>query len=326
MTTFDRFSERTRRALALAQAEARGLDQSTVNTAHLLLGVLGERDSISVRALQAMGMDVDDLRGFTRSILHTGLMETEGEGLSQPAKLVLQHAIDESRQLGSELVEPEHVLLGMIRTNEGYAGNWLRSQGVSLETARAEIGRGQDLSAPSGDQPTGAQMPPPRAHEVRSSNPVPFSRFSERARTVLEMASAEATRLNHDYVGTEHLLLALVREGEGVGARALTAMGAQLIKIQVAIEFIVGRGEPEPPADAPGLTPRSKKVLELAVDESRRMGHDHVGTEHLLLGLVREGEGIAGGVLESVGVTLDKARAQVLKLLEGPPEPSTGDT
>ena len=324
MTNFDRFSERTRRALALAQAEARRLDQAPVNTAHLLLGVFGEGESVSMHALQAMGLDVDELRGFTVSILHMGLIETEGEGLSHEAKHVLQHAIDESLQLGSASIEPEHVLLGMIRTNEGYAGNWLRSQGVTVESARAEIRRGQ-AAALLEDQPTGEHAPSTHTFRALVSDPEHFSRFSERARKVLELAESEARRFNHDYVGTEHLLLALVREGEGVGARALTAMGAHLAKIRVAIEFIVGRGEPEPPAEAPGLTPRSKRVLQLAIDESRRMGHDYVGTEHLLLGMVREGEGIAAGVLESVGVTLDTARAHVAMLLENPPEPSTGD-
>ena len=325
MTNFDRFSERTRRALALAQAEARRLDQAPVNTGHLLLGVLGERDSISVHALQAMSLDVDEVRGFTVSTLHTGLIETGGEGLSHEAKQVLQHAIDESLQLGSASIEPEHVLLGMIQADDGYAGNWLRSQGVTIENARAEIRRRQGVITLPENQPKSEQTLSSHTYRALTGETPQFNRFTERARTVLELAESESRRLNHDYVGTEHLLLALVREGEGVGARALTAMGAHLVKIRVAIEFIVGRGKPEPPAEAPGLTPRSKKVLQLAIDESRRMGHDYVGTEHLLLGMVREGEGIAGGVLESLDVTLDKARAEVTKLLENPPEPSPGD-
>jgi ATP-dependent Clp protease ATP-binding subunit ClpC len=135
---------------------------------------------------------------------------------------------------------------------------------------------------------------------------------------VLQLAQEEAQRFNHNYIGTEHLLLGLLREGSGVAARVLNDMGVQLPKDRSAVEFIIGRGEDAVIGDI-GLTPRSIKVLQLAVDESRRLKHDHVGTEHLLLGLVREGEGIAAGVLESLGVTLDKVRAQVMKTLDDPP-------
>src|SRR5690349_1175095 len=141
-----------------------------------------------------------------------------------------------------------------------------------------------------------------------------FDKFTERARKVLSLAQEEAQRFNHPYIGTEHLLLGLVREGEGVAARVLTNMGVQLPKVRSAVEFIIGRGEGAVIGDI-GLTPRAKKVLELAVDEGRRLNHHYIGTEHLLLGLVREGEGIAAGVLESLGVNLEKVRAQVMQVV-----------
>ncbi len=141
-----------------------------------------------------------------------------------------------------------------------------------------------------------------------------FDKFTERARKVLQLANDEATRFNHNYIGTEHLLLGLVREGDGVAARVLANMGVQLPKVRAAVEFIIGRGERPPQGDI-GLTPRAKRVIELAFDEARRQNHHYIGTEHLLLGLVREGEGIAAGVLESLGVSLDKVRAQVIQVL-----------
>src|SRR5690349_4618789 len=141
-----------------------------------------------------------------------------------------------------------------------------------------------------------------------------FDKFTERARKVLSLAQEEAQRFNHPYIGTEHLLLGLVREGEGVAARVLTNMGVQLPKVRSAVEFIIGRGEGAVIGDI-GLTPRAKKVIELAVDEARRLNHHYIGTEHLLLGLVREGEGIAAGVLESLGVNLEKVRAQVMQVV-----------
>ena len=141
-----------------------------------------------------------------------------------------------------------------------------------------------------------------------------FDKFTERARRVLTLAQEEALRFNHNYIGTEHLLLGLVREGEGVAAKVLSNMGVELNKVRSAVEFIIGRGDRAVMGEI-GLTPRAKKVIELAVDEARRLGHHYIGTEHLLLGLVREGEGIAAGVLESLGVSLDKVRAEVTRIL-----------
>ncbi len=141
-----------------------------------------------------------------------------------------------------------------------------------------------------------------------------FEKFSERARRVLSLAQEEAQRFNHNYIGTEHILLGLVRETEGVAARVLSGLGVDLTKVRSAVEFIIGRGE-KPTQGEIGLTPRAKKVVELAVDEARRMNHTYIGTEHLLIGLLREGEGVAAGVLESLGVTLEKVRAETHRIL-----------
>jgi len=141
-----------------------------------------------------------------------------------------------------------------------------------------------------------------------------FDKFTERARKVLTLAQEEATRFNHNYIGTEHLLLGLVREGEGVAAKVLGNLGVELNRVRSAVEFIIGRGDRMIVGEI-GLTPRAKKVIELAVDEARRLGHHYIGTEHLLLGLVREGEGIAAGVLESLGVNLEKVRSQTIQVL-----------
>lgn len=144
-----------------------------------------------------------------------------------------------------------------------------------------------------------------------------FDRFTERARKVLSLAQEEAQRFQHNYIGTEHLLLGLVREGEGVAARVLESMGVELYKVRQAVEFIIGRGDRIVLGEI-GLTPRAKRVIELAVDEARRLNHHYIGTEHILLGLVREGEGIACGVLESLGVTLHKVRLHTIAILSGP--------
>ncbi len=150
-----------------------------------------------------------------------------------------------------------------------------------------------------------------------------FEKFSERARRVLSLAQEEAQRFNHNYIGTEHILLGLVRETEGVAARVLANLGVDLNKVRSAVEFIIGRGE-RPAQGEIGLTPRAKKVVELAVDEARRMNHTYIGTEHLLIGLLREGEGVAAGVLESLGVTLDKVRSETHRILSQSTPTSSG--
>ena len=150
-----------------------------------------------------------------------------------------------------------------------------------------------------------------------------FEKFSERARRVLSLAQEEAQRFNHNYIGTEHILLGLVRETDGVAAKVLANLAVELSKVRSAVEFIIGRGERATPGEI-GLTPRAKKVIELAVDEARRLNHHYIGTEHLLIGLMREGEGVAAGVLESLGVNLDKVRGETTRILTQTVQQSQG--
>jgi ATP-dependent Clp protease ATP-binding subunit ClpC len=140
-----------------------------------------------------------------------------------------------------------------------------------------------------------------------------FGRFTERAQKVLALAQEEAVRLGHNNIGTEHILLGLIREGEGIAAKALTALGLGLEKIQDEVEALIGKGQEK--TNNIAYTPRAKKVIELSMDEARKLGHTYVGTEHILLGLIREGEGVAARVLNNLGVSLNKARQQVLQLL-----------
>ncbi|OQV45933.1 ATP-dependent protease ATP-binding subunit ClpC [Bacillus velezensis] len=141
-----------------------------------------------------------------------------------------------------------------------------------------------------------------------------FGRFTERAQKVLALAQEEALRLGHTNIGTEHILLGLVREGEGIAFKALEALGLNSDKMQKEVESLIGRGQ-ESTTSVPHYTPRAKKVIELSMDEARKLGHSYVGTEHILLGLIREGEGVAARVLNNLGVSLNKARQQVLQLL-----------
>ena len=188
---------------------------------------------------------------------------------------------------------------------------------------RANLPGGWRIATWRNAGPRWALFPPPagwrrrmRAQYARRTTAMQghFTQFTERARKVLSLAQEEAQGFSHNYIGTEHLLLGLIREQEGVAARVLANLGVDLERARSAVEFIIGRGDRLVLGEI-GLTPRAKKVIELAVDEGRRLGHHHVGTEHLLLGLVREGEGIAAGVLASLGVNLERARAETLIVL-----------
>jgi ATP-dependent Clp protease ATP-binding subunit ClpC len=143
-----------------------------------------------------------------------------------------------------------------------------------------------------------------------------FERFTDRARRVVVLAQEEARMLNHNYIGTEHILLGLVHEGEGVAARVLTALGIGLKDVRHEIEEIIGQAQSAPTGQIP-FTPRAKKVLELSLREALQLGHNYIGTEHILLGLVREGEGVGAQVLRKRGATLDGVRAEVVSLLSG---------
>ncbi len=145
-----------------------------------------------------------------------------------------------------------------------------------------------------------------------------FERFTDRARRVVVLAQEEARELNHYYIGTEHLLLALLREGDGVAAQALTALGIGLEDARREIDAIIGRGTEQPSGHIP-FTPRTKKVLELSSREAQLLGHNYVGTEHLLLGLLREGDGVAVQIFVRRGIDLNRVRQQVIQILPGHP-------
>ena len=143
-----------------------------------------------------------------------------------------------------------------------------------------------------------------------------FERFTDRARRVVVLAQEEARLLDHGYIGTEHLLLGLIHEGDGVAVKALESLGISLEAVRQQVEAIIGRGQQAPSGHIP-FTPRAKTVLELSLREAGQLGHDYIGTEHILLGLVREGDGVAAQVLVRLGADPNRVRQQVLQLLHG---------
>ncbi|EQD82253.1 hypothetical protein N599_31675, partial [Saccharopolyspora erythraea D] len=155
-----------------------------------------------------------------------------------------------------------------------------------------------------------------------------FERFTERARRVVVLAQEEARTLNHNYIGTEHILLGLVHEGEGVAAKALESLGVSPEGVRRQVEEIIGRGDQDSPSGNIPFTPRGKKVLELSLREALQLGHNYIGTEHILLGLIREAEGVAAQVLVKLDADLDRVRREVNRLIsdsgEGPEPAEAG--
>jgi ATP-dependent Clp protease ATP-binding subunit ClpA len=168
------------------------------------------------------------------------------------------------------------------------------------------------LKRPGGTRNLRLRLDPPElALEGRM-----FERFTDRARRVVVLAQEEARLLNHNYIGTEHILLGLIHEGEGVAAKALEGLGISLEAVRAQVEEIIGQGQSAPTGHIP-FTPRAKKVLELSLREALQLGHNYIGTEHILLGVIREGEGVAAQALAAVGVDHAEVREEVVWLLTG---------
>jgi ATP-dependent Clp protease ATP-binding subunit ClpA len=302
MGPFDRFNDRAKRVLALAQDEAIRFNHNYIGTEHLLLGLMREDEGVAAQVLRSLGADLSKMRQQVERIIGRGEATTSPSEitLSPRTKRVIEFAIDEARKLGHSHVGTEHLLLGIVREGGSIANGVLDALGLKPEAIRQKIL--ETLGRPSGGT----------ASSQTFAGSGPFSRFNDGAKRVLALAQEEAIRLNHNYMGTEHLLLGLIRE-DGAASRVLVANGVDLAKSRTAVGFIVPLGEESADASQLTLSPRTKKIIELAIDEARKLGHTYVGGEHLLLALVREGEGIACGVIESLGVSLEKIRQDVLR-------------
>ncbi len=225
------------------------------------------------------------------------------ERFTERARKVVVLAQEEARHFNHNYIGTEHLLLGLLREDEGVAAQALSSLNVALDEVREQV----ESIVGYGEEGTGAQAP-----------------FTPRSKKVLELALREALQLGHNYIGTEHILLGLIREGEGVAAAVLTNLSVDLEQVQERVEESVRRGKATIALGELPYTSRAKKVLEFAMAEARELNHQYVGTEHLLLGLLREEKGIAAEVLNQLGVTLEDARRETLKLLGSDPNASAG--
>jgi ATP-dependent Clp protease ATP-binding subunit ClpA len=306
--------------MAVAQDEAMRAKHNYVGTEHLLVALVrADADGPAGRALTRLGATLDRVRTALESIVGPGDAPVDPSEitLSPRTRKVLELARDEAHHLGHKDVGAAEILLGVVREGEGIAAGILESVGCTLEDVRrtllSELGTG--MRSPASGTPPPQPGPPP-ARTYRG----PFDHFNDRAKRTLALAQDEAIRFNHNYIAPEHLLLALIREGEGVAGRVLNGLGIALTTVRGEVERIIGRGQsPSAPSEIT-LTSRTKKVIELAIEESERLGHHDVRTEHLLLGLVRDDTSIACEILKSQGATPEKIRVHVIAML-GDPNP-----
>ncbi len=319
------FTAAAQRALQGAEEEARRLQHGYIGTEHLLLGLLRVEDDVTARLLAGLGVDLANVRSAVELIISRGEQLTMGTTrptssttmhLTPRTNKVLVLAVEEAQRLGRDSVDTPHLLLGLVREGQGVAAGVLESLGAKLDPLREAVEvlleDGESEQHREEREGDGDASGTPWWEPVDIST-VPGDRFdllTARCKKVLVLATEEARRLNHNYIGTEHLLLGLVREGQGTGSVVLADLGVDLSKVRSAVESVVRRGE-HPAAREVKLTPRATQTIELAVGEAHRLRHGYVGTEHLLLGLMREEGGLAAIVLSSLDVPVEQVRSAV---------------
>lgn len=293
---------RARRAMSLARDEAVRFRHDRIGTEHILLGIVEEeaRDAceLSTLLLRRIQVETEQLMApGAEPVARGALLFTAG------AEAVLELASKEAHELGHECVGTGHLLVGLIREKEGIAAKVLSASGIRLEDALADVRKRPGTAAPE-ETP----VLPRRPSFV-------FDRYADRSRMVLGLARQEAQRFSHDYIGTEHVLLGLIAEGGGA-ADVLGKLGIDPKRARAETERRLTPGKTMVMTGQLPFTPAMKRVLELTLEEATALGHDSIRTEHLLLGLLREGRGTAAQALAALGVTLDAVRKAL-----GPPAP-----
>jgi predicted dehydrogenase len=307
-------------ALTLARKQAESFNHNFVGTEHLLLGLMTLGRGTAFDVLGKMGLALDTLTDEIKSLVGTGPDQKMIGNIpyTPRVKRVLALAAREARELNHPDVGTGHILLGLLREGDGVAARVLKKLDVTIDQTRAELLRahatGQHLTHESVERQQ--QAVPAHSSVPKSTGQAQMSEFTPRAQQVLALARREAGRFHRSYVGTEDLLLGLIALGQGVGVTVLRKLGLNLENVRIEVEKLVCTGsEQETVGNAP-YTPRVKKVLVLAAKQARTLKHTYVGTEHILLGLLEEGDGVAARVLQNLGVKLEETQKEILKELD----------
>jgi ATP-dependent Clp protease ATP-binding subunit ClpA len=324
---YERFTDRAKKVIQLANEEAQRFNHEYIGTEHILLGLIKESGGVAANVLRHLGIDLRKVRLQVVRIVQSGPdMATMGKLPQTPrAKKVIEYTMEEARNLNHNYVGTEHILLGLLREEEGVAAQVLMNLGLNLKDVRAEVlrlvGRDPDIAdriRPGGAVPSAGR----REREAAASNPSGYSlysRFSERARKAMQLAYREAARLRDEYVGTHHFLLALIALDKCAAVDLLKRRKVDLQRVRSDLDRLSPASTESLPEDDLPHTPKAKKVIEFAIDESRSLGHANIGTEHILLGLLREDENPAAQILFNHGLELSEMREEV-RNFRGPRE------
>ncbi|CAD5990454.1 ATP-dependent Clp protease ATP-binding subunit ClpA homolog [Planktothrix tepida] len=299
---FERFNEKAIKAIILAQEEARRLGHNFVGTEQILLGLVAEGTDIAAKALKSMGVNLKNTRLEVEKIIGRGSGFVTSEIPFTPrAKRILEFSLEESRQLGHNYIGTEHLLLGLIREEEGVAVRVLENLKVNFSRIRKQVLLilNRSETPDTFNKPTEGRV---------------FEHFTEKSIKAFMLAQEESRRMGHNFVGTEQILLGLIAEATGIAAKVLRDKGIKLKNVRIEVEKIIGRGSGFVAIEIP-FTPRAKRVLKLSLEEAQQLQCFSIDTEHLLLGLLQEGEGVGARVLENLGLNLSKLRTQIIGTL-----------
>ncbi len=312
---YEHFTEQAKAVMRSAGAAAVLYHHNFINTEHILFGIFSADSGPAVETLRFLGFDRSSFpRAFRQAVAQGPVdVETKDPALAPRAIGTVRLALLEAREQGQDRVDVPHLLLALLRDQEGMAARILRGKGITYEVVR-------DMIQIANKQWEALVNPNPEHQNQNQAlrpleNAPMYERFTDRARKVMQLANQEAQRYNHEYIGTEHILLGLVKEGSGVAANVLKNLTIDLRRIRSEVEKIVQRGPDMVTMGKLPQTPRAKKVIEYSIEEARNLNHNYVGTEHLLLGLLREEEGVAAQVLMNLGLKLEDVREGVLNLL-----------
>jgi ATP-dependent Clp protease ATP-binding subunit ClpA len=304
---FERFTDRARKVMALANQEAQRLNHEYIDTEHILLGLVKEGSGVGATVLRNLNVDMDlkKLHREVEKLVESGPnMVTMGKLPHTPrAKKIIEYAIEEARSLNHNYVGTEHLLLGLLHEiKESVAFLVLTNFGLTYEQVRNEIlnllNKDIDACGEKCDKPM-------------------FQRFSDRARKILSLANQEAQRYNHKCIDTEHILLGFIREGSGVGMAVLKNLNVDIKKLRLDVEKLMIKSPDEVTMGKLEMEPRAKKVIEYAIEGARSLNRNYVGSEHLLLGLMYETKGsISAQVLKNHKLTYEQVRNEIVKLFE----------
>jgi len=345
---FERFSPQARRVVERANDEARRLGQKIIGPEHILLGLTLVESSAAAYVLRQLDVDLATIRRDVETTLPRSpeTVVVQGKLPQTPGAMkVIEYALEEARGLDHKYVGTEHLLLGLLREAQGIGAQVLFGRGLTADDVREKVIELNDLRREwglmsKGDAWGGGEgkksgrrsmarrlvgnvLKPLRTAKspLDLQQPAGGRKYTDRVGKAMTLAHEEAKRLNHEYIGTEHILLGLAREGAGVAATVLKQLQVDLDQLRAEVEKVVRPGPPMVTTGSLPLTPRAKQVLESAAEEARGFNHNYVGTEHLLLGLLHVPEGVAAQVLISMGLTMEAIRGKVLLLLGPQPKP-----